>query len=251
LIVTAITEMGILQVSDSNLTSVVDYRTSTGKKVFQLGFCPGALALSGSYSVGSARMDSWMPSAIETYAATTAPTLGDFAQYLRDRLTEEGQGKVDLLIHIAGYAGDGGGTHPEMWFVRNFGGIDEVTGDYLDRADDFKISEDFWARDYAAAREAGRQPGGPFRQWYFNGFPSGRISYNVLRQLLLGFFNLVWNHQDWRFRPPTTLEELALFMRLELNVVATLFNVSDYPAPFVGGEAQVEAVPAPADSAAL
>jgi len=251
LIVTTITEMGILQASNSNLTSQRGGRGSTGKKVFGLGFCSGALALSGSCAVGKTRMDAWMLSAIAAYATTPSPTLAGFAEHLRGRLTAEGAGRTDLLVHVAGYVTDGASEHPEMWFVRNFGGIDGMTGEYTDRRDQFVASEDFWSRDYANALAAGHLPGGSFRQWYFNGFPSGRISYNALRQTLLQFFEGIWRHPDWSFRPPTDLGELALFMRLELNVIATLFEVSDYSAPYIGGEPQVEAIPAPANATPL
>ena len=136
LIVTVIGSLGILQVSDSNLTSRdsagLDRPFGTGKKVYELGFCPGALALAGSYGIQGTPMDSWMPNAINDYAANALPSphLEGFARYLGDRLTAEGTpGKTRLLIHIAGYAyaGDARRSYPEMWFVRNAEGINDVT----------------------------------------------------------------------------------------------------------------------------
>jgi hypothetical protein len=51
LIATVICDHGIIQASDSNLTSSPGL-VATGPKVFKLGFVNAALALAGSYAVG-------------------------------------------------------------------------------------------------------------------------------------------------------------------------------------------------------
>ena len=201
--------------------------------------------------VGHEEMGVWMPEAIEDYGFKKAPTLGGFARYLGERLTWEGHEDEGLLIHIAGYATEGADTHPEMWFVRNYKHIDRATGNYYGHGREFQVSEEFWTGDYLDALRAGRRPGTPFRHWYFNGFPSGRATYNALRRHLVDLLDAVWNHPSWKFRPPTTIEELATFMRLEINLVAALFEASDYETPYVGGDAQVEAIATPAGSVAL
>ena len=71
-------------------------------------------------------MDEWMPAAISAYAATPAPTLRGFAEFLRRRLGDEvdpSEQANGSLIHIAGYVEADGEAHPEFWFVRNIASI--------------------------------------------------------------------------------------------------------------------------------
>ena len=101
LIVTVIGNLGIVQASDSNITfpdSAGRDSLGTGTKVYPLGFCLGALALAGDYGIQGTPMDSWMPNAINDYAADPSPNLEGFARYLGERLTADGTpGKTGLL----------------------------------------------------------------------------------------------------------------------------------------------------------
>jgi len=253
LICTVISNVGIVQSSDSNLTSGTT-AAGVGKKVFNLGFSDGALALAGSFSVGGQSMDVWMPECISTYGVTAAPTVRGFSEYLGERLSSEmndSEKRGGSLIHVAGYVRDRDGAHPEMCFVRNVERIDEHTGDYMGFSDQFQVSEDFWRRDYltpttqAAIRDGGYQR-------YFNGFPPGRITFLGLSQMFQVFLHQVWSGQpEWKFRPPRSLEELASFVALEIRAVCTMFGSSDYPAPYIGGDVQIETVSPPPGAVVL
>jgi hypothetical protein len=250
LICTAISNFGLIQASDSNLTGRSG-AAGGGQKVFSLGFVPGALALAGNYRVDRQRMDEWLPDFIDAYAASEHPSLKGFSHHLRDHLSEEqhkDRSQGGRLFHIAGYVETEDGWHPEMWFVRDFSDIDPATGEYV-RADDYLISEDFWTRDYAdrGIREA-IQMGG--YQRYFNGTPPGRISFLGVSQLLQAFFAQVWQRADWPFRPPESLSELGSFIKLEITAVATLYGSSDYPAS-IGGSVQMDLTPPPPGSVHL
>ena len=251
LIVTVIGNLGILQAADSNLTfpdSAGRDGLGTGTKVYPLGFCPGALALAGDYGIQDTPMDSWVPNAINEYAADLSPDLEGFAHYLGARLTAEGTpGKTGLLIHIAGYASDAQGSHPEMWFVRNYTGINEVTGDYIGLSDTYAVREDFWARDYPAG---GRIRSQSYGYRYFNGLAEGRIQYHAFSRLFNAFLEDRWANPDWQFRQPRNLYELELFVKVEFRVIATLFTVSDYQV-HVGGDARVLRIEPPLDAVAL
>jgi len=250
LIVTTISNLGIIQASDSNIT-IDNLPGGTGQKIFPLGFCPGALALSGSYGIDESPMDSWMPAVIADYGSEKVPSLEGFARHLTERLNAAvDPGITELLIHIAGYAKDEVGSHPEMWFVRNFHGIDE-TGAYINRSDDFAMSEDFWNRDYRDDCAAGAVVANRYERRYFNGFPHGRITYNILSQFLQRYLESVWTNPDWDFRRPSDISERAIFMNLELSVIGSLFEVSDYAAPFIGGESQIETIEPPGDAISL
>jgi hypothetical protein len=136
-----------------------------------------------------------------------------------------------------------------MWFVRNYEGIDDVTGEYTGLSDTYGVREDFWARDY-------RPAGGPilsqsYGYRYFNGLPDGRINYLDFSLRFNSFLEDAWAKPDWQFRQPRDLSELASFLELEFGVIGALFAVSDYQAQYVGGKTQVVSIQAPADAVAL
>lgn len=251
LIATAISNLGIVHASDSNLTSGSEPPVP-GQKIFKLGFADAALGVAGRYSVGGTRMDEWLPPAIAAYAAGS-PTLRGFAEYLRERLDSERTGDERAqatLFHIGGYVEVGGSAHPELVFVRNIKDIDEVSGDYVGISDKFEVTEDFWCRDYAnpevrRALVAGKE------QRYFNGFPAGRIAYLDFVKRFNAFLGQVWAEETWKFRPPRDVDELAAFMELEVRAICTMFGSSDYDAAYIGGEIQIVKIPAPANAVRL
>jgi hypothetical protein len=251
LIVTGISDLGVLQLSDSNLTMEGEPGASFGPKVFELPFCHGALGLAGSYDLPSGGMDTWMPDMIADYSNGEHQTISEFAHFLRDRLMSDSEpGETELLVHIAGYATDGNKWHPEMWFVRKFVGIDGG-GSYRGRSDRFVISEDFWTRDYPEDRDRGWVESETYVRWYFNGLPEGRINFNLIHTMFWTFLRTVWNNSEWLFRRPRSIEELRDLVAHEVAVIGTLFSVSDYPAPYVGGPVQAIGVSCPSGSVRL
>lgn len=252
LISTVISNLGIVQSSDSNITSPQGGNVGSGQKVFPLRAVNGALSLAGTRSIRGESIETWMSGCIQSYAAKESPTLGEFAEHLRARLAAEmtdDEKERGILIHLAGYVtGDSPRTHPAMFFVRSVG-MDPSTGEYVS-ANTVELSEDFWARDYQKAEvKAAFRRGGYYR--YFNGFPAGRVTLLAVAQLLQELFNDIWNQPAWQFRPPRTLRELAAFVELEIRAVAALFLSSDYSAPFIGGQIQTELIRPPADAVTL
>ena len=150
------------------------------------------------------------------------------------------------FIHIAGYIEESGISHPEFWFVRNVTGIDSESGDYLGTSPDFSVSEDFWTRDCPINKMMEAFEIGSY-YYYINGLPDGRIAYNELQKSLSSFFLRIRNRPNWDFRPPRSLEESILFAKLNMQFITTLFKVSDYPAPYIGGQIQTLAISCPAN----
>ena len=251
LISTVISNLGIVQSSDSNITDLEGSHVGTGQKVFPIRSLNGALSLAGTRSVHGehSRLDVRLHPG---YAATDSPSLGGFAEHLRARLAGEmtdDEKQRGILIHIAGYVTDGGHrTHPAMFFVRNVG-MDPSTGDYVPGAS-VDLSEDFWARDYQKAEVKAAFGAGGYQR-YFNGFPAGRITLLAVAELLQALFNDIRNQPRWQFRPPRNLGELAAFVELEIRAVAALFLSSDYSAPFIGGQIQTDLIPPPTDAVTL
>jgi len=254
LIISIISNYGILQASDSNVTRSDSTDVRSDPKVFRLPFADAALGLAGSYRVGRKRIDSWMPECIDKYQMEDdSPSLPGFAEYLRlclDAEMTDIQRSVPTLIHIAGYLTDESGTHPVLYFVRNAGSINERTGAYEDIAYNFQVSEDFWKRDYQSDLEEGIVDHDRYRT-YFNGTPDGRIAFYYFGQIFDGFLRSVWNHPTWNFRAPRSLAELAAIIDLEIRTIGTLYRVSDYPAPLVGGEPQIAEIVPPTEATPL
>jgi hypothetical protein len=252
LILTAISRAGIIHATDSNLSDA-NGPAGIGRKLFPVPYLPAALSLAGSYSVGGTRMDVWMQQAIDQYAATPVPTLQGLGEHLRARLEVETQPEEQaegILIHLCGYVLQQNATHPEFYFIRNITGIDPSTGDYTGLGAHFTLSEDFWARDYLTqdTRTALAQSG---QHLYINGFPAGRIGYLTLMRHFGIFLITMWTEPQWSFRPPATLEEASWIVDLQFRAIGTLFRLSNYPAPFIGGDLQLEQIPAPPDSVTL
>jgi hypothetical protein len=248
LIATVICNEGVIQASDSNLTSSRG-PVRSGPKVFKLGFVDGALALAGAYTVGTERMDTWLRACIASYSASAAPTLSGFANHLAAELESSPTPRKARLFHIAGYVNDASGVHPEFYFVRNIQGINTRTGAYEGVTSNYQVTEDFWTRDYPRAPAHMFAAGGSQR--YFNGYPSGRIAYLGAMQKLQEFYEQVWREPSWKFRRPGSLDELAAFIQLELETINALFASSDYPSPYIGGVIQIEKIPAPSGAMSL
>jgi hypothetical protein len=140
------------------------------------------------------------------------------------------------LIHLAGYVADAGLVHAALYFVRNIYGI-ATTGEYIDFRDDFQVSEDYWSRHRTHL---------DVPQYYFNGFPDGRISYVRLLNYMQPFLEQAWNDPNTQFRAPRTLQEAAEIVRVEMQVINGLFLVSDYTGPLIGGDIQTELIAPPA-----
>lgn len=251
-----VSDHGLIQASDSNVTRPGSSKASSAPKVFPLGFTDGALALAGTYEAWNQRMDTWMPSCIKDYASTDSPTQEGFAYYLKDRLNTDlttPQRTTATMIQIVGYVRDDDGVHPALHFVRNFGSINTSTGAYDDIRPTFQVSEDFWNRDYPADKSAGRLGLGWYRS-YFNGTPDGRIAFHHFGQLFQGFLSDVWTQtqqRNWKFRPPQSLDELASIVELQIRTIGTLYGMSDYDAPFIGGDPQLHTIAPPPGAARL
>jgi hypothetical protein len=203
----------------------------------------------GSYRVGGVRMDGWMPSCISGYAATSDPSLEGFAHHLKERLDDEltdGERTFATLIHIVGYVDDADGIHPAFYFVRNPRSINEQTGAYENIADTFEVSEDFWSRDYKHSLSDKTR-----YQSYFNGTPDGRVAFFHFGRMFNGFLQAIWMEPMWKFRPPQSLDELASIVELQIRTICILFVMSDYQAPLIGGEPQIQKIAPPAGAVTL
>lgn len=250
LILTRISKHGIVHASDSNLTGAGNTTAAEGKKTFEIKHLNAGLTTAGSYSVGGLSMDRWMDTFIKGQANARDSSLSGFAHNLANALEMQmvpGEKASGSMMHIAGYVEVQSESHPEFWFVRNVTGIDPSTGEYTGTSPDFQVTEDFWTRDCPnhTLMEAFQEG---VSRIYVNGFASGRIGFVHLQRTMESFFRAIWHTPDWRFRAPRSIEEAKLLVELDVRIIGTLFALSDYSAPFIGGDPQTHVIAAPANT---
>jgi len=246
LIITHISRFGILQASDSNLTAR-DRSAVEGPKIFHIQHLDAYLSISGSYRVNGRDMDQWMPDFIRRCFSSGSPTLSEFAQRLREELESEmrREEKDDgIMIHMTGYVEEGGESHPEFWFVSNMKGIDPITGEYRGIEDHIGVTEYFWTKHCPKGKLIEKFEAGAY-QIYINGYASGRVGFLMLQDKMRDFFNALWNNPNWKFRPPSSIEETEEWMRLYIDLIGTMFKQSDYFVPYIGGDTQICSIPRP------
>ena len=136
--------------------------------------------------------------------------------------------------------------------MRNVQGIDATTGEYTGVVAQFHVSEDFWTRDCPQHHLMQAFQQGHY--WvYVNGFAAGRMSFVMLQQVLNQAYWTIWrnpwNNPNWGFRPPRSLEETKALVKLNVQAICTLFQLSDYSAPYIGGNIQMHLIPQPLNTA--
>jgi len=250
LMVTHISSHGIIHATDSNLTRSDGKADGEAPKTFSVVFLNAGITVAGTYSVAGLTMNIWLDHFIREQQEKKCVSLAEFANYLgkaleKEMTQEEKEG--GSMMHIAGYVEDTRGWHPEFWFVRNVYNIDMRTGEYGDFRQTFQVTEDFWQRDWPQHKLAASFKNGGY-QIYTNGFTSGRVSFMILQQHMMDFFNQIWQIREWHFRPPVSLDESRLIVDLYIQTIGVLFRLSDYSAPLIGGTPQTYAIPAPSSS---
>jgi len=256
LIVTQISQFGIIHASDSKLTetrSGKDIDAGSVRKVFPIPYLDSGLSIAGSFTIGGQPLEEWIKDFIENQKKEKTLLLSDFANRLRDELQYRmlPQEKHDgSIIHIAGYVQSGSFRHPEFWFIRNIKKIDESTGEYIGAGEEFTISEDFWNRD-CLERDFMKEfkKGTKIYRLYINGMAEARISFNILQDDILAFLRKVWANSNWKFRPPNSLDEMLILIELYMEVITKMFRISNYDVFYVGGSIQSYLIPQPANIA--
>ena len=250
LILTHISKHGIIHASDSNLTMASGKKASCeGKKTFKIDYLNAGLTLAGAYSVSGMRMDQWMDKFISEQSSKHITSLSYFVSNLKNEIEQQMtayEKNLGSMIHIAGYVKERNRSHPEFWFVRNVNGIDSKTGEYSGISSVFSLSEDFWARDCPKSNLIEAFQTGAY-MIYINGFSSGRMGFNHLQYVLNQFYQQIWQNPAWKFRPPNSLDESELLVKINMQIVGTLFTMSNYPAPYIGGDIQTFTIPCPAN----
>jgi hypothetical protein len=245
LIAAHINEYGIVMASDSNVTSIRGVREA--RKVFEVPKFNAVLSVAGSFHVNEIPMDEWIPDFIVRRETWECRSLTEVAEYLRASLEgemwREQKLKLGSFVHLAGYAPDENGFHPEFHFIRNVYKIDEVTGEYDDFRETFLATEEYRATE----REHRALPPGyeVIESTYVNGFPEGRENYWRTQYQLRSFFHTIWRKANSQLHPPRSIRESVIFTKLYMTTLVGLFEMSNYSPCPIGGEIQVKAIAPP------
>lgn len=235
IIITQINKYGIILGSDSNVSSN-DRVLGERAKIFEITKLGAALCVAGSYTVGGEMLDVWMPTFINS-KQDSRESLEGFVVRLSTAFEEQmtPAEKSNLSIsQISGYV-DG---HPEMWCLSNTTLLEN--GTYSIGSDKFHYSEDFWKRDYDDGNfEDIFKSNGLNYQMYVNSIMAGRVAFNIVRQYIDQYFYSMWKLPNFKFRCPESLNEHRLLVKSYLDIIDTMFNLSDYNPKIVGGKTQL------------
>lgn len=232
IIVTQINKYGIVFGSDSNITDDTEI-VREGKKIFEIPRLNSAMCIGGAYTVNDVMLDKWLPHFIDT---KNYNSLEEFVELLSRTFETEmnSEEKKQLLIsHIAGYSNG----HPEMWCLSNTTLLDN--GDYSSGEREFHFSEDFWRRDYPN-NNLGEvfESDGLNYQIYVNSTKDGRVAFNTVRPYIDNFFNQIWRLDDFKFRHPKNIKEHESLVRNYIDIMDTVYKLSDYNPKIIGGKTQ-------------
>lgn len=246
LIASYITQFGIIQASDSNLTSDIG-NTGYGQKIFPIPHLNASMAYSGVYSINGTALDIWINDFIAG-SYYSANTIEEFTKQLSKRLNSEIReyevSEVSIM-HIAGFQKQDYISFVEHWHISNSNLLDN--GMYDDPEDSFHYSNDFNSFKNEDDRALLRKfdTNSLVHKYYINGFPPGRISSVVIKQKLDQSLNIIWSNPDWKFKKPENIFEFSNLVKLYFDFVIRLFPMSNYNAMYIGGDIQTHLIPAP------
>jgi hypothetical protein len=246
LIASYLNKYGVVQVSDSNLTTDFE-NTGFGQKIFSIPHLNASLSYSGTYYIDGRQLDEWMSDFVMG-AFFTAVTIEEFTQQLAERMTREmrpNEINAVSIVHIAGFHQHNNQSHLEHWHISNAGL--QRDGNYSSPRTDFGYSNDFNSRTKKEHRDflIKMDESSIYSAMYINGFPEGRISYMHIKTEMDKILNGIWSESGWKFRPPKNLFESASIVKMLFEFVAHLFKLSNNKALYVGGEIQTNLIHAP------
>ena len=213
LITSYITKFGIIQASDSNLTSDSG-NAGFGQKIFPIHHLNASLAYSGVYSIDGKRVDTWINDFIAG-SFFSANSIEEFTIQLTNRMNIEMRDDEICeisIVHIAGYNKHEYQSHAEHWHISNTTLNED--GSYSSARNEFHYSNDFNSRTNAEQRNLLKQfdSNSSFHQYYINGFPPGRISSVAIKQTIDKTLNLIWEQPTWRFNRPNNIFRFLIWL---------------------------------------
>ena len=236
IIVTHISQNGIIHAADSNLTDQNGKNVGTAQKLFEIPRLSSALTFAGNYSVGGTTMDEFMKDVISADNSESLYKFVDNLSKVINNTATDDEKKIGYFIHIAGYSVSGHFIHPEFYHITNYK-IDPQFGNYIVPDTTLRYSEDFWNKHSPTTLSSLFFGGKGFISC--NGYPSGRQAYFALLQKMSEYRSMVWSENSWDFRAPQNVEEEAAYLKKDMEQINLLFLYSNYSAPYIGGEIEV------------
>jgi hypothetical protein len=242
---------GLLLGADRNVTTTVTQGTmiASGQaprpKVLKWPNRQVVVGYVGRAQIGEEHTDEWLYDFIGRNLDTD---LSQLAYELKSKLEFDLRGEVDeepMILHLAGFAKADGQWKPQVWFVRNPRGLDEL-GRYINIANEFDVSEEIDQPTYFQGRtgddirtqvEGMAQDWNPF--WFHQGYDLG--TFNMLDQVLRAAMRAVVETHPGKPHPfPTTLPEWSKHLKMAILAYGAYFAAFHEPfQQYVGGGADV------------
>lgn len=199
----------------------------------------------GRAQIGDMHTDEWLYDFIGRNLNTDLPQL---AYELKSKLEFDLRGEVDddaMILHLGGFGEAGGQWKPQVWFIRNVRGLDEL-GRPINVADEFDVSEEIDQPTYFQGQtgdqirahvERRAQSWSPF--WFHQGYDLG--TFNMLDQVLrAGMRAIIETHPGTPHPFPATLPEWSKHLKMAILAYGAYFAAFHEPfQQYVGGGADV------------
>jgi hypothetical protein len=174
--------------------------------------------------------------------------LAELAHELKSKLEFDLRSEVGsdpMMLHLGGFGEASGQWKPQVWFVRNVRGLDEL-GRPINIADEFDVSEEIDQPTYFQGRtgdeirahvEKMAQGWNPF--WFHQGYDLG--TFNMLDQVLRAGMRVVVETHPGKPHPfPVTLPEWGKHLKMAILAYGAYFAAFYEPfQQYVGGGADV------------
>lgn len=250
LIISHINKHGIIQMSDSNL-STREGTAGFGQKVFPIPHLNASVAYTGAFWVGDDQLDVWLNRFIDGSRFALLKNIKEFGDQLVERLNTDmtaSAKEVPIILHVAGYDTVAGMSHATHMHISNCSLAED--GHYGQVRDRFVLNSDFDSATSKKDRDL-------LMQWdtaeggyslFANGHREGRGAFLLIEGHITPILFTIWSMQgkdNWPFRWPQSLFETASILKHYFELVCHLYKMSSLPALYVGGEIQTHLIPAP------
>ncbi|MFL5742678.1 MAG: hypothetical protein ACJ75B_20820 [Flavisolibacter sp.] len=218
-----------------------------GQKVFPIPHLNAGLTYVGTYEINGKSAQDWLNDFIAGSFFLYAQ-MDDFVKALTRLLNSEMREiefKKATIIHVCGYQTHNSKSYIQHWHISNV--TLDLPGEYSDPRTEFDFYTDFDTFKNAEHRELiiSNTKIRSNRQYFINGFTSGRYAANYVIGVLETTLSAIWNMGQFRFRAPANIFETANVLRLYYTIIIELFKISEYNAMYIGGEIQTYLLPMP------
>lgn len=247
LIVSHISKQGIIQLSDSNLSTRIG-TAGFGQKIFPVPYLNASVAFTGPYWVKNQRVDQWLNEVIDGSRLSSIRTIKEFVENLVVRLNQDmttTEKEEPTILHIAGFEIKDFKSYAKHFHISNCS-LKEG-GSYGDVRETFGYQEDFNSENSQHRAGLNIAEGVNSPLIFANGEREGRTAFMTIWTHWTPLLGAFWVSADFKFRSPDSLFETGSVLKHYLEFVCHMYKMSEHEALYVGGEIQSHYILSPQD----